>query len=153
EPAGQSYDVGNMPLSAIFSPDGKIVMSLSGYREQGLQVFDPQSNQVVQSISQPSAFLGVVFSSDGQTLYASGANEDVIYIYGWNSGKAESTGKIILEPPPAEGKTPDVQRYPAGLALSSDNRYLYVAENISDTLAVVDLKSKTVVERYPAGHF
>jgi YVTN family beta-propeller protein len=47
-------------------------------------------------------------------------------------------------------------RYPAGLALSPDGRMLYVAENLADSLAVVDLGSRRVVQRvatdrYPYG--
>ena len=44
-------------------------------------------------------------------------------------------------------------RFPAGIALSSDGRLLYVAENLADTLAVVDLASGTVLQRLPAGHY
>src|SRR5262249_45840567 len=46
------------------------------------------------------------------------------------------------------------RRYPAGLAVSPDGRRLYVAENLGDSLAVIDLAAGTVVqrlatERYP----
>ncbi len=40
-PAGRLFDVGNMPLSAIIAPDGNIILLLSGFREQGVQVVDP----------------------------------------------------------------------------------------------------------------
>src|SRR5439155_22579124 len=43
---------------------------------------------------------------------------------------------------------------PAGLGISSDGRWLYIAENLGDALAVLDTKSSAVVqrvatERYP----
>ncbi|MGH7624728.1 MAG: bifunctional YncE family protein/alkaline phosphatase family protein, partial [Gemmatimonadaceae bacterium] len=48
------------------------------------------------------------------------------------------------------------RRYPAGLALSPDGRMLYAAENLDDSLAVIDLASQRVVQRlateaYPYG--
>ena len=47
-------------------------------------------------------------------------------------------------------------RYPAGIAISRDGRTLYAAENLGDSLAVVDLAARRVVqrlatERYPYG--
>jgi len=45
------------------------------------------------------------------------------------------------------------ERYPAGLALSRDGRTLYVAENLADSLAVVDLATGAVVQRVATGHY
>src|SRR5690349_4131787 len=152
DPAGRSFDVGNMPLAMIASPEGdRIVVSLNGWRQQGIQVVDPQSGNVEQTITQPSAFLGLAFSPDGQTLYASGGNEDVVYRYSWREKRATLIDHIVLAP-----KQPkkDGTRFPAGIAVSRDGRYLFVAENIGDAVAVVDVARKRVVqrvntERYP----
>ncbi len=43
--------------------------------------------------------------------------------------------------------------YPAGLALSPDGRFLYVACNGDNSLAVVDTASRTVVKQLPVGYF
>src|SRR5690349_5732661 len=68
--AGHSFDVGNMPLAMVASPEGdRLVLSLNGWRQQGIQVVDPRSGRVVQTIKQPGAFLGLAFSPDGRTLY------------------------------------------------------------------------------------
>ncbi len=146
DPAGQSSDVGNMPLAVVPSPEGdRLVLSLNGWRQQGIQVVDAQTGTILQTISQPSAFFGLAFSNDGQTLYASGGNEDVIYRYSWRDKQATLIDTIVLAQ-----KEPrrDGTRFPAGLALSRDNKHLFVAENIGDTLAVVDLASKRVVQRF-----
>ena len=73
-PAGTTFDVGNMPLSGVISPEGKLVLLLSGFREQGVQVVDPSTQKVSQTLLQCGAFLGLAFSHDGKLLYASGAN-------------------------------------------------------------------------------
>ena len=145
DPAGRSFDVGNMPLAMIASPEGdRLVLSLNGWRQQGIQVVDSQSGSVVQTITQPSAFLGLAFSPDGQTLYASGGNEDVVYRYAWRDKRATLIDQIALahKQPKKDGT-----RFPAGIAVSRDGKYLFVAENLGDALAVVDVASKRVVQR------
>ncbi|HET9796139.1 MAG TPA: hypothetical protein VFS34_16950, partial [Thermoanaerobaculia bacterium] len=133
--AGTSLDVGNMPLKMIPAPGGRrLVLLLSGWREQGLQVVDRDSKQVVQTLPQGSAFLGVAFSPDGKSLYASGGNDDAVYCYAWEDGQARKVGSFPLVEKKAENpaeKKPDQEatRYPAGLAVSADGKRLYVAEN------------------------
>lgn len=145
DPAGASFAVGNMPLGMVLSPEGdRLVLSLNGWRQQGLQVVDRNTGAVVQTISQPGAFLGLAFSNDGSTLYASGGNEDVIYRYAWRDKQAVPVDTIVLAPK-EPGK--DGTRYPARIALSRDGKRLYVAENLADSLAVVDLDTRRVVQR------
>lgn len=150
EPAGRTFDVGNMPLSAAVSPNGKVALLLSGYREQGLQIVDPDAGTILQTLSQPSAFLGLAFTPDGNTLYASGAGENVIYEYTLSDGHAEVKRKLALS---SNADQKEISRTPAGIALTEDGRYLLIAENMSDTLAVIDLHSGAVTDRLPAGHF
>src|ERR1041385_1436012 len=97
DPIRPSFDVGNMPLAMTLSPEGdRLVISLSGWRQQGLQVIDRHSGRVLQTTSQPSAFLGLAFSNDGQTLYASGGNEDVIYRYVWGDKQEPLIDTMVL---------------------------------------------------------
>src|SRR6476619_5250531 len=118
DPMRPSIAAGNMPLAMVLSPEGdRLVLSLSGWRQQGLQVIDRQSGAILQTISQPGAFLGLAFSNDGKTLYASGGNEDVIYRYAWRDKQATLIDTIVLAP--KEPKQ-DGTRFPAGLALSPD---------------------------------
>ena len=143
--AGRSFDVGNMPLAMVVSPEGdRLVLSLNGWRQQGIQIVDPAAGSVVQTISQPSAFLGLAFSPDGQTLYASGGNEDAVYRYAWRDKRATLIDQIQLahKQPKKDGT-----RFPAGIAVSRDGKYLFVAENLGDALAVVDVARKRVVQR------
>jgi DNA-binding beta-propeller fold protein YncE len=151
DPAGRSFDIGNMPLAMMLSPEGDhFIISLNGWREQGVQVIERATGRVVQTLAQPAAFLGLAFSPDGRTFYASGGNADAVYCYSWRDGKATRVDQIVL----AEKKLhQDGTRFPAGLALSRDGRRLYVAENIGDALAVIDVASKRVLQRLKTDHY
>jgi YVTN family beta-propeller protein len=154
DPAGRSFGAGSMPLAMALSPDGRrIVLLLNGWREQGVQVLDRGTGAILQTIPQTAAFLGLAFSPDGKSLYASGGNDDVVYRYAWADGRAEIADTIVLA---AKMKGRDGTRYPAGIGVSPDGKSLYVAENLADSVAVVDLASGTVsqrfaTERYPYG--
>jgi YVTN family beta-propeller protein len=151
DPAAPSVDLGSMPLAMVLSPDDQqVVVLLNGWREQGIQVIDRRAKRVTQRMEQPAAFLGIAFSPDGRALYASGGNQDAVYRYGWQNGHATRTDSILLAP--RRGR-PTGRRYPSGLALSSDGRTLYVAENLADSLAVVNLVSGKVVQRLATGRY
>ncbi|MBA2737036.1 MAG: bifunctional YncE family protein/alkaline phosphatase family protein, partial [Pyrinomonadaceae bacterium] len=111
-----------------------------------MQVVERDTGKIIQTISQPSAFLGLAFSSDGKTLYASGGNEDIVYVYSWKDKQAVLIDKVILaEKDPKK----DGARFPAGIAFSVDGEKLYVAENLGDSLAVIDTASKKIEQRLP----
>ncbi len=154
DPAGVSHDLGSMPLAMVLSPEkDRIVVLLNGWREQGIQVVDRRTGGVLQNIQLPAVFLGIAFSPDGRSLYVSGGDQDVIYRFDWRDRAAILADSIPLA---VKQKGKDGTRYPAGIALSSDGRTLYAAENLGDSLAVVDLASRRVVqrlatERYPYG--
>jgi YVTN family beta-propeller protein len=151
DPEGAFFDVGAFPLAVVAAPEGdRVVLLLNGYREQGLQVVETRTGRILQTVPQPAAFLGLTFDAGGHRLYASGGNQDVIYRYDWTAGAARLLDSIVLavKVPRRSGT-----RYPAGLAQSRDGQLLYVAENLADSLAVLDLESGTVLQRVPAGRY
>ena len=151
DPVASSVPLGSMPLAVALHPGGRYVaLSLSGWREQGIQVYDRKAGRVVETVQLPAAFLGLVFSRTGDTLFASGGYRDVVYELAWNGGRAQLTDSIMLAEPAARRRG---ERYPAGMALSPDGRALYVAENLADSLAVIDIASRRVRQRLPLGRY
>ena len=151
DPVGDFIDLGSMPIGMALAPEkDKLVVILSGWREQGIQVVDLKSMRVTQTLQQEAAFYGIAFSQDGRTLYASGGNDDSIFCYSWNGGTATFERKIILgkQKPDKTGS-----RYPAGIAVSKNGRFLYVAENVGDSLALVNLETSEVMQRIPTDHY
>jgi DNA-binding beta-propeller fold protein YncE len=124
DPVGTVIALGTMPLAMSLTPGGdKLVVSLGGWREQGVQVINLKTSQVDQTLKQDAAFLGLAFSRDGHTLYASGGNDDSIYCYDWDGNRAQLRSRIELAK-----KDPNQfgSRYPAGLAISNDGKFLYL---------------------------
>lgn len=151
DPAGVSYDLGSMPLAMTLSPDrSRVIVLLNGWRQQGIQVVERSSGRILQTFPLPAVFLGITFSPDGKSLYVSGGNEDQIYRFDWRDGRAALSDSIALA---VKEKGKSGTRYPAGMAISRDGRTLYVAENLGDSLAVVDLAAHRVVQRLATGRY
>jgi YVTN family beta-propeller protein len=154
EPAGVSLDVGSLPLAMVLSPDRRYAaLLLNGWREQGLQIVDRRAGRVIQTVEQAAAFLGMVLAPDGQTLYVSGGNQDVVYRYAWVRGRAALRDSLVIG---IKDRRAGGRRYPGGIGLAPDGNTLYVAENLADSLAVLNLKTGQVTarfatERYPYG--
>jgi DNA-binding beta-propeller fold protein YncE len=151
DPAGTQHDLrAAMPLTMVLAPGGRsLVISSAGYRAPGLDVVDRSTGAITQSLPQTAAFLGLAFAPDGSTLFASGANQDVVYHYTWANDRAALADSIVLAPKVSDSAG---TRYPAGLAVSPDGSRLYVAENVADSLALIDLGGKRILQRLPTGH-
>lgn len=149
---GDVVELGSMPLDVLPAPNGnKAVVVLSGWREQGIQVVDLKTRQVTQTLLQDGAFYGAAFSPDGNTLYVSGGNTDMIFAYAWKDGTATLANKFVL----ANEKTSDGTgtSYPAGLAVAANGKFVYVTENVADRLAVVNSTTGEIVQRLPTDHY
>jgi len=143
DPVAPATAVGNFPVAAVLAPDGeRVALLLSGWREQGVQLVDASDSRVVQTLPQPAAFVGLAFSPDGRSLWASGGFEDALYEYAYADGSAQLRRRVAL----GDGAKRGVH-YPAGIALSPDGKLVYVAENLGDALAVVDAATGRVLQR------
>ena len=152
DPAGEAIDLGSMPINLVLTPEkDRAVVVLSGWREQGVQVVDRKTRQVTQTLLQDGAFYGASFSPDGHHLCVSGGNTDVLFMYAWKDGAATLETKFEL----AKAKTADGTgtSYPAGLAFSPNGKFLYVAENVGDRLAVVNAATGEITQRFPTDHY
>jgi sugar lactone lactonase YvrE len=152
DPVGDAVELGSMPLNVVPAPGGdKAAIVLSGWREQGIQIVDLKTRQVTQTLLQDGAFYGAAFSPDDNALYVSGGNTDTLFVYSWKDGTATLAHKWEL----AKAKTADGTgtSYPAGVAAALNGKFVYVAENVGDRLAVLDATTGEIVQRFRTDHY
>src|ERR1700722_1312595 len=152
DPAGEAVDLGSLPINLVLTPEkSSAVVVLSGWREQGIQVVDLKTRKVTQTVLQDGAFYGAAFSPDGHRLCVSGGNTDILFVYAWKDGVATLENKFEL----AKAKTADGTgtSYPAGLAFSTNGKFLYVAEDVGDRLVVVNAATGEIRQRFSTDHY
>lgn len=142
-PAGTQTNLGSLPLAMQLSPDGQMMLvSNDGDGTQSLQVVDPQTSKVVQTIPYPSpnsVFVGLAFGPDGKTAYASGGGDEKIHVYGVSGNRLSEQAPISV---PAA--TAGANMFPAGLAVTPDGQRLVVADHLADAVSVVNVATKQV---------
>jgi len=152
-PAGRQIALGDRPLSIASSPDGRtLLVGNDGQSTQSLMVVDRESGSVKQTIAYPAPealFVGLVFSPDGKHAYASAGGNNKIRTYAVD-GQQLAEGESVMLPTVKDGKK--INLYPAGLAIAADGNTLFVANNLDDSLSLVDLPTRTVKATFPVGH-
>jgi DNA-binding beta-propeller fold protein YncE len=75
----------------------------------------------------------------------------VLFVYAWKDGAVTLENKFEL----AKAKATDGTgtSYPAGLAFSPNGKFVYVAENVGDRLAVVNAATGEITQRFSTDHY
>ena len=140
--------------NSLYKPDGTVDTANSTqyiflYNVAGDNRARPVLSQVIK---QMNAHVGLVFSPDGNTLYAAGGNDDAVYAY-TKSGDAWSLAATIALGHVAPGATGSarnkgvglsVQPNASGMGISADGKTLVVANNYNDSISVIDTTTRTV---------
>src|SRR6476620_1471190 len=152
-PAGHQTKLGDLPLSSALSPDGrKLLVSNDGQGTQSLQLVDVAHHEVEQTLpysSPESVYMGLAWSPDGRTAYASAAANSKIRVLHYADGKLTEGAPIQLPTTNPDGVK--VTLFPAGLATTPDGTHLVVADQLGDAVSVVDLATGTA-RTVAAGH-
>jgi DNA-binding beta-propeller fold protein YncE len=127
------------------------------YDVSGKNKSRPVLTQVIQQLN---SHVGLVWSPNSRTLYATGGCDDAVYAYS-RTGNAKSnyvpSAKISLGHAPngclansanQKGLGLGVEPNAAGLGISADGRTLVVANNYNDSISVIDTASATVRYEY-----
>ncbi|MGO4294238.1 bifunctional YncE family protein/alkaline phosphatase family protein [Chitinophaga sp. RAB17] len=146
-PVGHSLPLGDLPLNMILSPSGKyLAVTNNGQSRQTIQLIDAVKEQLLDEVTIPKSWLGLAFSKDEKKLYASGANDNVIWQYAITDNKLQVTDSIRL------GLAwPKEKICPTGMVIDPSRNRLYVVTKEDNSLYVIDLQQNKVISHIPLG--
>ncbi len=144
-PAGEHAAFPGRPVDLVVSPDGKRLYIKDN---RGLVVIDRATWKVVQELRFPGktggSMTGIAVTGDGKTLYLSTAHNHLHEASVGADGKVEWSRAIALPGPGGKGAA-----HAAGIALSPDEKTVYVCLSRNNSLGVVDRKAGKLVRQLP----
>jgi len=153
-PDGTTLAVITAGQNSLYKPDGTVDTPNSTqyiflYNVDGPNRAHPALLQVLR---QTNSHVGLVFSPNGQTLYAAGGADDAVYVYTKNGNTFTAAAPIPLGhfPPGATGNARNkglglsVQPNASGMDISADGQTLVVANNYNDSISVIDTVARHV---------
>ncbi len=144
-PVGQSLPLGDLPLHMVVSPSRKyLAVTNNGQSKQHIQLLDVQRGTELDRILIPKAWVGLAFSSDEKRIYASGANDNCIQVYGIQNNKLSKVDSIVLGQP-----FPKEKICPTGIALDEKRNRLYTVTKEDNALYIIELTTKKILKRIP----
>lgn len=145
-PAGHLLPLGDLPLNIALAPSGRIAaVTNNGESDQTIQLIDVKKEIVLDSVVIKKSWLGLTFSADGNSLYASGGNDNIIIRYAVADNKLRPADTIVL------GKPWPVKISVAGIALDDVNHRIYAVTKEDNSLYVADTKTRKVISHLPLG--
>ena len=148
-PAGNSLPLGDLPLNiAVSSSRRYLAVTNNGQSTQTLQLIDAMKQQVLDSVIIPKSWLGLAFSANEKFLYASGGNDNRILKY--RVSPAARPALVLVDSIPL-GKPWPEKISPAGIAVDDRRHLLYVVTKDNNSLYIVDLATKVILQRLDLG--
>ena len=145
-PPGKSLDLDDLPLTMVVSPSKKyIAITNNGQSTQSITLIDAATQQILDTAKVAKAYVGLAFSDDEKSLYASGGNDNTVLTY-----RIEDQ-QLVRDEPIVLGKPWPTKISPAGLCVDSAKDRLYVVTKEDSSLYVADTKSRQVVNKVNVG--
>ena len=145
-PVGKIVPLGDLPLNIAVSPDKKLAaVTNNGQSTQSIQLIDIKKGIVTDSVIIDKSWLGLVFSDDGKSLYASGGNDNLIIRYTIRKKELINTDTIRL------GKPWPEKISVAGIAIDDQKKVLYAVTKENNSLYAIDLITKSIVSQTELG--
>lgn len=143
-PVGKTLPLGDLPLNiAVSRTQRYAAVTNNGESIQTIQLIDAKTDRQLDSVVIPKSWGGIVFSSDEQSLYASGGNDNWILKYAIRDNRLVTADTIRLGAPWPNKISP------TGIALDDQRRRLYTVTKENNSLYVVDLNKDKVLYQLP----
>ncbi len=149
-PAGVQVAVDTFPMSSAVSNGGKYLLVLNGgYNPPCISVIDIAQKQEVGRIRLPDAWLGLAVSPKNNLVYVGGGSQATIYELSLNpdTGALTQSRKFSAIADPRTRSAAFI----GDVAVSPDAHLLYAADLAGDSIAVVNLQSGQLIDRWKTG--
>jgi YVTN family beta-propeller protein len=145
-PAGTAAEFPGRPVDVALAPDGQ---TLYAKDNRGLVVFDAADGFALkQELAFPDksggSMHGIAVSKDGKTVWATTAQNNLHEAKVGDDGQL-AWSRAILLPGPKAGEPV----HAAGIAVSADEKTLYVALSRNNSVGVIDLVEGKLVDQIP----
>jgi hypothetical protein len=158
--AGTQITFAGRPTAVALSPDLTKAAFLNGrgiapvvvvdlHEDKILQLFDPLHQAQGPAYFEASAAStdGIIYSHDGKKLFASTPRGILLIADVAGDGTLSLNSTVTLPKHTGDSKGP----YPTGLALSADDKTLYVVLGRYNSLGVFDVASRQLLREIPVG--
>lgn len=145
-PVGKQLPLGDLPLNMVISKSERLLaVTNNGQSDQYLQLFDLVNLKLLDSVTMAKSWVGLAFSDDEKSLFASGGNDNLIVRFNIAANKLNPADTFVL------GKPWPEKISVAGIALDENHGCLYAVTKENNALYVIDLRTKTIRKRVDLG--
>jgi YVTN family beta-propeller protein len=145
-PVGKMVRLGDLPLNIAVSPDSKIAaVTNNGESDQSIEIIDIKHGIKTDSVTIGKSWVGLAFSDDGKSLYASGGHDNIIIRYAVNAGRLTAADTFRI------GKAWPIKIAVAGIAVDSKRNRLYAVTNENNSIYSFDTRTKKILSVTPLG--
>ncbi len=142
-PVGKQVPIGELPLNMVVTKNQRYaITSNSGMGVNSLSVVDIKAQKEVQRFVVGNTWVGLTFGPNDKRLYVSGGNDNAVYVFSFKKGKLSPVDTLRVGPKFPKGKISLT-----GLAFDKKKNQLLAVSQKSNSLYVMDLKSKKVIRK------
>jgi DNA-binding beta-propeller fold protein YncE len=149
-PAGHQIPVDTFPMSTAVSNNGKYLLVLNGgYNPPSISVIDIAQRHEIGRTPLPDCWLGLTVAPERDLVYVGGGSRATVYelLLNPDTGALGVTRSLAA--------VPDLSNtgiaFIGDVALSPDAHLLYAADLYNDSIAVINLQSGRLVDRWKSG--
>jgi YVTN family beta-propeller protein len=145
-PAGYQVPLGDLPLNIAVSSDLKYAaVTNNGQGTQSIQLISIRDQKLLDTYVIGKSWLGLVFSDDGKSLYASGGNDNRILCF------AVENEKLVCRDTFKLGKPWPEKISVAGIAVDEAGGRLYAVTKENNSVYIVSTLTKKILKQIPIG--
>ncbi|HEY6991782.1 MAG TPA: alkaline phosphatase family protein [Bryobacteraceae bacterium] len=148
-PAGQQVHVSTLPMSAALSTNGKFLLVMNaGYDPPTISVIDVAQKKEIGRTPLPDCWLGLV-AGPGDLVYAGGGTTGKVFELSLNPETGALTRAREFDA--VRNTAEKGKSFIGDVELSPDAHLLYAADLSGDSIAVINLRTGRLTDRWKTG--